>query len=74
MEYGFDGEYNQFTIFDVIDFEVNSKKYDAEKTLTRGKIFILEKDTNNSRNIDINDLKWPYFDDNGDFHSDEVKA
>lgn len=31
QEYGFDGEYHQFTVFDVTDFELNSKEYDAEK-------------------------------------------
>lgn len=54
-------------------FEINSPKFDPEKTDTNGKIFILDEDKNNSGKIDINDLKWDYLDGDGDFRSDEVK-
>ena len=43
------------------------------KTNTHGKIFTLEKDTNKSGKIDINDLEWNYLNGDGDFRSDEVK-
>ena len=54
-------------------FESESPKFDAKKTKSHGKIFILEKDNNNSGHIDINDLKWDYLEGDGDFRSEEVK-
>lgn len=54
-------------------FEQNSPKYDKTKTRARGKIFTLEKDSNNDKKIDINDLQWSYLEGDGDFRSDEVK-
>ena len=38
-----------------------------------GKVFILEKDNNNSGKIDINDIEWDYLESDGDFRSEEVK-
>ncbi len=72
-EYGFDEEYHQFTIFDITDFEAQDEKFDEDKTHARGKIFVLEKDTNNSGTIDIDDLEWSYLEGDGDFRSKEVK-
>lgn len=64
----------QFSLADFLtDYEKNSPKYDETKTVSRGKIFILEKDNDNSGNIDLNDLEWKYLDGDGDFRSDEVK-
>lgn len=54
-------------------FEKNSPRYDEKKTRSHGKIFILEKDNNNDKKIDINDLNWEYLKGNGDFRSDEIK-
>ena len=54
-------------------FETESPKFDKRKTNTHGKIFTLEKDTNKSGKIDINDLEWNYLNGDGDFRSDEVK-
>lgn len=54
-------------------FESESPKFDAKKTKSHGKIFILEKDEKNSEKIDINDLKWDYLKGDGDFRSKEVK-
>ena len=54
-------------------FETESPKFDKTKTNTHGKIFTLEKDTNKSGKIDINDLEWNYLNGDGDFRSDEVK-
>ena len=39
-------------------FETDSPKYDKDKTRTHGKIFILDRDVNNSGRIDIDDLQW----------------
>lgn len=64
----------QLSIFDFItDFEKKSPQYDEGKTSAHGKIFILEKDTNNSGKIDIDDLEWKYLEGDGDFRSDEIK-
>ena len=54
-------------------FEKDSPKFDEKKTRSHGKIFILEKDNNNDKKIDINDLDWEYLKGNGDFRSDEIK-
>lgn len=54
--------------------EESSARYDASKTDAHGKIFILEKDTNGSGHIDLDDLDWRYLEGDGDFRSDEVKA
>lgn len=61
--------YHQISIF-----ELNSPQYDEAKTSTHGKVFILERDANESGKIDIDDLEWSYLDGDGDFRSDEVKA
>lgn len=74
IEYGYDLEYYQYTLFDITDFELNSDKYDEKKTHSRGKIFVLEKDRHKTGNIDIDDLQWSYLDGDGDFRSDEVKS
>lgn len=37
---------------------MNSPQYDEEKTNTNRKIFVLEKDSDASGRIDINDLEW----------------
>lgn len=54
-------------------FESESPKFDKNKTNTHGKVFIIDRDENNSGRIDINDLKWDYLDGDGDFRSDEVE-
>ena len=53
-------------------FETESPKYDENKTRKRGKIFILERDINKDKKININDLEWRYLDGDGDFRSKEV--
>ncbi len=55
-------------------FETNSPYYDADKSRTNGKIFILEEDINCDGRFNINDLQWSYLNGDGDFRSDEVKA
>ena len=54
-------------------FETESPKFDKKKTRSHGKIFVLEKDKNNDKKIDINDLDWSYLKGDGDFRSDEIK-
>ncbi len=54
-------------------FEVNSPKYDKKKTRSHGKIFILERDINKDKKININDLEWNYLKGDGDFRSLEIK-
>ena len=54
-------------------FETAFPQYDKEKAVTRGKIFTLTRDINNSKKIDYDDLEWSYLEGDGDFLSDEVK-
>ena len=54
-------------------FEINSPKYDENKTKSHGKIFTLDRENNKSKSININDLKWDYLNGDGDFRSKEVK-
>jgi len=54
-------------------FETENPYYDAKKSRTNGKIFVLDHDTNANGKIDIEDLQWQYLDGDGDFRSDEVR-
>ena len=54
-------------------FETENPNYDIDKSKTRGKIFVLERDTTGNGRIDIEDLKWEYLEGDGDFRSEEVK-
>ena len=53
-------------------FELNSPKFDADSHDTRGKVFVLERDTNSSGRIDYNDIDFEYLKGDGDFRSAEV--
>ena len=53
-------------------FEQESPQYDEKKTAVRGKIFVLERDTNRNGRIDFEDLEWEYLEGDGDFRSEEV--
>ena len=55
-------------------FETESPFYDADKSRTNGKIFVLDKDINGDGRFNINDLQWSYLKGDGDFRSNEVKA
>ena len=55
-------------------FETESPYYNADKSRTNGKIFVLDSDINGDGCFNINDLHWTYLEGNGDFRSDEVKA
>ncbi len=55
-------------------FETDSPYFDAGKSRTNGKIFVLDHDSNANGRIDIEDLEWQYLKGDGDFRSDEVRA
>ena len=55
-------------------FETESPYYDADKSRTNGKIFVLDEDINGDGRFNINDLQWSYLEGDGDFRSAEVKA
>ena len=61
-------QYRQVTLY-----EIMSSQYDEDKSITKGRIFTLTRDKNNSGKIDYDDLEWSYLEENGDFQSDEVK-
>ena len=54
-------------------FETENSQFDKEKTVTNGKIFILDQDNNKDGKIDVNDLEWEYLKGDGDFKSEEIK-
>lgn len=53
-------------------FEAEDPKYDAAKTQTHGKIFVLERDKTGDGRIDYQDIEWTYLEGDGDFRSKEV--
>ena len=53
-------------------FETSQPHFNADKTKTNGKIFVLEQDITGDDRIDINDLEWQYLEGDGDFRSKEV--
>lgn len=56
-------------------FETEDAKFDATKTRTNGKKFVLERqDVNGDGVINIDDLEWDYLEGDGDFRSGEVMA
>ena len=56
------------------EYEQSSPQFDADKSKTHGKIFILDKDISGDGRINIDDLHWNYLKGNGDFRSPEVTA
>lgn len=54
-------------------FEMGDPKYDATRTHSNGKKFVLEaKDLNGDGVVEIHDLQWDYLAGDGDFRSKEV--
>lgn len=53
-------------------FEAEDPQFDATKTQTHGKIFVLEKDKTGDGRIDYQDIEWTYLEGDGDFRSKEV--
>lgn len=54
------------------EMEQNSPQFDADKSKTCGKIFVLDRDVTGDGRINIDDLQWGYLDGDGDFRSAEV--
>ena len=54
------------------EWEKESPQFNANKSKTHGKIFILERDITGDGRINIDDLEWGYLEGNGDFRSVEV--
>ena len=53
-------------------FEYAASQSEATPKNERGKIFILDHDTNRNGRIDFEDLEWEYLKGDGDFRSEEV--
>lgn len=53
-------------------FEQEDPQFDATKTQTHGKIFVLERDKTGDGRIDYQDIEWKYLEGDGDFRSMEV--
>ena len=53
-------------------FEYAAEQNGGRPRNERGKIFVLDHDTNASGRIDLDDLEWDYLDGDGDFRSEEV--
>lgn len=54
--------------------ETEAPQFDATKTHSNGKLFVLGRDVNGDGIINIDDLQWEYLEGDGDFRSDEVIA
>jgi len=56
-------------------FETESPVYDEEKSMAKGRLFVLEpRDVSGDGTINIDDLQWQYLEGDGDFRSAEVTA
>jgi len=54
-------------------FETEQPHFDADKSKTHGKIFVLERDVTGDNRINIEDLQWQYLEGDGDFRSKEIR-
>ena len=55
-------------------FETEAPHFDADKSKTHGKIFILDHDITGDGKINVEDLQWQYLEGDGDFRSKEICA
>ena len=55
-------------------FERENPKFDEDKTRSRGKIFILDRDASGDGRVDYKDMSWDYLEGDGDFRSKEVQV
>ena len=53
-------------------FETEAPHFDADKSKTHGKIFVLEHDVTGDGVINFEDLEWQYLEGDGDFRSKEI--
>ena len=54
-------------------FETEAPQFDAAKSQTHGKIFVLTEDITGDGRINIEDLQWQYLEGDGDFRSKEIR-
>ena len=54
-------------------FETESPQFDAAKSQTHGKIFVLTEDITGDGRINLEDLQWQYLEGDGDFRSKEIR-
>lgn len=54
--------------------ERSSPQFDADSSLSKGRLLVLTGDENRDKAIDMNDVRWSYLDGDGDFRSTEVTA
>ena len=53
-------------------FETEAPHFDADKTKTHGKLFVLDHDVTGDGKINVEDLEWEYLEGDGDFRSKEI--
>lgn len=53
-------------------FETEAPHFDADKSKTHGKIFVLDHDVTGDGKINVEDLQWQYLEGDGDFRSPEI--
>ena len=53
-------------------FETEAPHFDADKSKTHGKIFVLDHDVTGDGIINVEDLEWQYLEGDGDFRSPEI--
>lgn len=53
-------------------FETEAPHFDADKSKTHGKIFVLDHDVTGDGKINVEDLQWQYLEGDGDFRSEEI--
>jgi len=53
-------------------FETEAPHFDADKSKTHGKIFVLDHDVTGDGVINFEDLEWQYLEGDGDFRSKEI--
>ncbi len=53
-------------------FETEAPHFDADKSKTHGKIFVLDHDVTGDGKVNVEDLQWQYLEGDGDFRSKEI--
>lgn len=56
------------------EYEQSCPQFDANKSKTHGKIFVLDKDLTGDGRINMDDIHWEYLQGDGDFRSEEIKS
>lgn len=58
---------------EIPDWEKADPKFDPEKAVRNGKMFVIDRDRTGNGRIDYADIEWSYLEGDGDFRSEEVK-